>query len=142
MTQDLQEWLSRHRFYPEVIERFVEQMEITPVVILTTKQERFVSALLDGQRIRFPSERIFGLDTGKTKEDVLEQLLECSEFPDATWHFVEDRLATLIRVAGRERLQQVHLYLADWGYNTARDREEARKCPRITLWNSERFLMV
>ena len=142
IDSDRDDWLSRHRFYPEVIEAFATKVETDPVFILTTKHERFVRELLHSLGIRMPPGHIYGLDALKSKQDVLEQLSQRSEFHNARLHFVEDRLATLIRVAQMSRLRHILLYLADWGYNTARDREKARAVPRITIWSSDRFLDV
>jgi phosphoglycolate phosphatase-like HAD superfamily hydrolase len=143
MRQDLSDWLSRQRFYPLIIERFREKLNAEwPLFILTTKQERFIEALLKGQGIVFPKERIFGLDTGQKKEDTLEELLQWPDLHRATWHFVEDRLATLLRILQRESLNRVRLYLASWGYNMIQDREQARLNKAITLWNPEQFLVV
>ena len=138
----MDDWLSRHSFYPGVIETFATRVETDPVFILTTKQERFVATLLHARGIRLPAGHIFGLDAGKSKEDVLEQLSRHPQFQGARFHFVEDRLQTLIRIAGRSSLRDVLLYLADWGYNTPRDREKAGSIPRITIWNSDTFLDV
>ena len=142
IDRDLDDWLSRHTFYPEVIKTFAKKAITDPVFILTTKQERFVRILLQSRGIRLPADRIFGLDTGKSKEDVLEQLSQRSEFDGGRFHFVEDRLQTLIRVAGRRRLRHVLLYLAAWGYNTPKDREMAASIRRITIWDSSDFLKV
>jgi phosphoglycolate phosphatase-like HAD superfamily hydrolase len=142
IDSDLDDWLSRHTFYPGVIEIFATKVETDPVFILTTKEERFVRTLLQSRGIRLPADHIFGLDTSKSKEDVLEQLSRRSEFDGGRFHFVEDRLQTLIRVAGRSSLRHVLLYLAAWGYNTPRDRERAASIPRITIWDSGSFLDV
>jgi phosphoglycolate phosphatase-like HAD superfamily hydrolase len=142
IDRDLDDWLSRHRFYPGVIETFATRVKTDPVFILTTKQERFVRALLNSRGIRLPANHIFGLDAGKPKEDVLDQLSGRSEFNGARFHFVEDRLQTLIRVASKSSLSHVLLYLADWGYNTPGDREKARSFPRITIWSRGSFFDV
>jgi phosphoglycolate phosphatase-like HAD superfamily hydrolase len=142
IDSDLDDWLSRHSFYPGVVETFATRVENDPVFILTTKQERFVRTLIHSRGIRLPAGHIFGLDAGKSKEDVLEQLSRRPEFNGGRFHFVEDRLQTLIRVAGRKSLKHVLLYLADWGYNTSRDREKAESIPRITIWDSGSFLDV
>jgi phosphoglycolate phosphatase-like HAD superfamily hydrolase len=139
---DLYDWLSRHSFYPGVIETFAARVETDPVFILTTKQERFVATLLHSRGIRLPAGHIFGLDADKSKEDVLEQLWRRPRFQGARFHFVEDRLQTLIRIVGRSNLRDVLLYLADWGYNTPRDREKAKSIPRITIWKSDTFLDI
>jgi phosphoglycolate phosphatase-like HAD superfamily hydrolase len=142
IDRDLDDWLSRHSFYPGVIGTFARRAETDPVFILTTKQKRFVSTLLHSRGIRLPADHIFGLDAGKSKENVLEQLSRRSEFDGGRFHLVEDRLQTLIRVSGRRSLDHILLYLADWGYNTPRDREQAKSIPRITIWNSSDFLDV
>jgi phosphoglycolate phosphatase-like HAD superfamily hydrolase len=142
IDRDLDDWLSRHTFYPEVIGTFAKRAVTDLVFILTTKQERFVKTLLQSRGIRLPTDRIFGLDTGKSKEDVLEQLSQRPEFDGGRFHFVEDRFQTLIRVAGRRSLRHVLLYLAAWGYNTPRDRERAALIRRITIWDSGSFLDV
>jgi phosphoglycolate phosphatase-like HAD superfamily hydrolase len=142
IARNLEDWLSRHRFYTHAIEAFVKKIDVAPVFILTTKPERFAKKLLEARNIDFPSERIFGLDRGKLKEETLEQLVRRPEFRGARFHFVEDRLATLQRAMGRKRLNQIQLYLVDWGYNTAEDRKIARQTSRITLWSPEAFLAV
>lgn len=142
MDLDLDDWLSRHRFYPGVVETLATRMKTHPVFILTTKQERFVRILLHSRGICLPTDHIFGFDTAKSKEDVLEEFSRRPEFQDARLHFVEDRLQTLRRVAGRSSLRHVLLYLVDWGYNTPREREEARTIPRVTIWDSGSFLSV
>ena len=142
IDRDLDDWLSRHTFYPRVIEIFAVKVETDPVFILTTKEQRFVKTLLDSRGVCLPADHIFGLDTGPSKEDILTHLLQRPEFDGGRFHFVEDRLQTLIRVAGSRRLKHVLLYLAAWGYNTPRDRERAATIPRITIWDSSNFLNV
>ncbi len=142
IERDLEDWLSRHAFYSGLIEIFAARMETDPVFVLTTKHEHFVQILLDSRGICLPVGHIYGLDVGKSKEDVLEGLSLFPQFDQARFHFVEDRLQTLIRVARRSSLGHVCLYLADWGYNTSRDRESARFLPRITIWSPSSFMNV
>ncbi|EWM29999.1 uncharacterized protein Naga_100379g1 [Nannochloropsis gaditana] len=52
---------------------------------------------------------------------------------EPTLHFVEDRVETLEKVCGDPRLQNVQLYLADWGYTTDAARERAMLNPRIRI---------
>jgi len=142
MAEDLTDWLGRHRFYPGAIDAFIAKIQTTPVFILTTKQERFVDALLQSRGIAFPRKRLFGLEKNKSKEMILAELLRQPDWQGATWHFVEDRLATLLRVAALEKLAAVRLYLATWGYNTESERALARHYKLITLWNPDTFLVV
>nr|VFK56281.1 MAG: Phosphoglycolate phosphatase, HAD superfamily [Candidatus Kentron sp. TUN]VFK60031.1 MAG: Phosphoglycolate phosphatase, HAD superfamily [Candidatus Kentron sp. TUN]VFK69298.1 MAG: Phosphoglycolate phosphatase, HAD superfamily [Candidatus Kentron sp. TUN] len=101
--------------------------------IITTKQERFVRQLLDYNGVEFPSERIFGLDRRLFKEAILLDLL--THHPNRRLYFIEDRLATLVRIMEHANLATVRLYLADWGYNTHSNRESARelKIPILDL---------
>ena len=142
LAQDEADWLGRHRFFPHAITAFARKINSEPVFIITTKAERFVIALLGARGVRFPPERIYGLDRKLPKEAILQQLLQAPEWRDARFHFVEDRLKTLLRILAIPALQPVHLYLADWGYNTAHDRETARRTPGVTVWSPAEFLAV
>ncbi|NJN45892.1 MAG: HAD family hydrolase [Candidatus Competibacteraceae bacterium] len=142
IARDLPGWLARQRFYPKVLEPLINLPPESEWYILTTKQERFVQLLLAQAGIDVPAERIFGLERDRSKEATLEHWLLNPAFSDSCFHFVEDRLATLLRVVERNRLATVQLYLANWGYNTAEERQRAQQHPRITVWNSESFLMV
>ena len=53
--------------------------------------------------------------------------------------FVEDRLETLQHVTTHADLDDVALYLADWGYNTEAARARARADARIGLLTLEQF---
>jgi len=119
-----EEWSMMSPLYPG-IEVFLRNLPTSVNgYIITTKEERFVRRLLDYNGIDFPAECIFGLDRGVPKETTLRDLL--TRYPDRRLYFVEDRLATLVRVMARADLASVHPRLADWGYNTAADRESAR----------------
>jgi len=142
LRDDEHDWLHHHQFYEGVFDTFIERMFRMPVFILTTKPERYVLRLLENQGIYFPARHLYGLDSGKTKEMVLRDLIARPEYENACFHFVEDRLATLLRVAASPELEKVHLYLARWGYNTEQDRQYAAKLDRITIWDTEDFLNV
>jgi phosphoglycolate phosphatase-like HAD superfamily hydrolase len=139
IARDLQGWLSHHRFYPGVIDALALMLARSPVLILTTKQQRFAHSLLQWGGIDFPADRIFGLEDGRRKEDILAALISDPALRGARFHFVEDRLATLSRVLGRDDLAEVRLYLAAWGYNTADERRRAEALPRIQVLTLEQF---
>jgi len=130
-------WLGRHRFYPGVIERLRTLAGgPTRVVIITTKEGRFVRELLARQGLDFPAEGIFGKESRRPKADVLRAL---PTGPGGTW-FVEDRLQTLEAVAAQADLGGVRLFLAAWGYNFASERERARGSRRLALLPLEEFV--
>jgi len=136
------DWLSRHRFYPGVIPRLREALVSHPVFILTTKQERFTRQLLDAEGVRMPEEGVWGLERNLGKGEILEHLIAAPSLRGGRIHFVEDRLDTLMEVTKNPLLERVCLYLADWGYNTPAQREQAVRHPRVTVWTIDRFLLI
>ncbi len=144
IRSDLRGWLGRHRFYPGVIEAVRQRLaaDADDVYILTTKQERFVKALLSEADLALPAERIYGLERRCPKEETLRELLLRERGSGRALHFVEDRVATLFRIAAVADLCDVRLYLAMWGYNTAEERDRAASCSAITSWRLEQFLAV
>ncbi|MDE5112328.1 MAG: HAD family hydrolase, partial [Trichodesmium sp. St7_bin2_1] len=53
--------------------------------------------------------------------------------------FVEDRLKTLLSIGKQPDLQEVELFLADWGYNTQKERNSVAENPPIHLLSSAQF---
>jgi phosphoglycolate phosphatase-like HAD superfamily hydrolase len=134
---DLEGWLSLHRFYPGVTQQIDHwQQRLLPLFIITTKESRFVQALLSRSGIVFPEDAIFGKDTQQPKAATLK-MLQQKGF-QRIW-FVEDRLETLLNIHKLPDLQTVRLFLGDWGYNTPNDRQRAQKHSAVRLLTLERF---
>ena len=132
IQNDLQSWLDLHRFYPGMIERVRELLAgDIPVYIISTKEGRFIKALLAQSGLDFPTAKIFGKEVKRPKYETLRLLKEKHDVANI-W-FVEDRLPALQAVAQQPDLEDVGLFLADWGYNLESDREIARQDPRIHL---------
>jgi hypothetical protein len=129
--------------------------------VITTKQERFVTAILESNFITPPiKENIYDLenpygskvkvltallDREKALNDVKNTLIEKDgkDNEKLIIHFVEDRFETLLAVMKIPALDSVQLYLVDWGYNTETQREEAKKLsPRVKLINGEEFKVL
>lgn len=141
ISTDLNGWLSLHRFYPGVVERLRSLID-SPVqpIIITTKEGRFVSQLLQQQGVDLPEQSIFGKECKQPKYQIIRKLIGVtSQTPFSLW-FVEDRLKTLQLVQQQADLESVRLYLADWGYNTAIERETADHHPRIRLLSLSEFV--
>ncbi|MFW5451533.1 MAG: HAD family hydrolase [Methylophagaceae bacterium] len=122
IKQNLKEWLEMNPLF-EGITNKLRGIAPKQCYIITTKQERFVSQILDANNIAFPPEQIFGLDRKRSKPQILVDLL--AAHPKTTILFVEDRLPTLIDVINDDRLSDVKLFFADWGYNTQQDKSAA-----------------
>ena len=140
INADLDDWLSLHRFYPGVVEK-VRELVTSPVqpVIITTKEGRFVSQLLQQQGVKMPNEWIIGKESKRLKHQIIRELITAEDQPRSLW-FVEDRIKTLHLVQQQLDLDAVKLYLADWGYNTASERESADNDPRIQLLSRSQFV--
>jgi phosphoglycolate phosphatase-like HAD superfamily hydrolase len=137
---DLASWLAHHRFYPGVIEQLY-YWEKSPLqtVIVTTKESRFVRALLREQGIEWAADRIWGKEVRQPKHQTLRMLLHQHSLGAETLWFVEDRLKTLQSVQQQSDLATSQLFLAAWGYTTALDQEAARQDSRLRLITLQQF---
>jgi phosphoglycolate phosphatase-like HAD superfamily hydrolase len=134
---DVEGWLALQEFYPGVIASLQTWLANgLTVVIITTKEQRFVESLLARGGVTLPAKQIFGKGCKRPKAETLRELLQTSDTP--IW-FVEDRLQTLLNVAGQEDLQSIQLFLGDWGYNTEVEHRLAEAHERIKLLSLEQF---
>jgi hypothetical protein len=134
IASDLKGWLALHQFYGGLVDA-VNRSDL-PVYIITTKEKRFAAALCRAAELKIPEENIFGLESGK-KRDVLTAL--SLRYPGARFHFVEDRLLTLLGMMGGVDFD-LRLYFADWGYITDDDRAGAEKIPEIRILNRDQCI--
>ena len=142
IKNNLDDWLALQRFYPGVIEQLKRIIHFDiELYIITTKEGRFVKQLLQQQNLDFPTDKIFGKETKRPKYETLRILQDRHQKPGMELNitFVEDRLKALQQVAQQKDLNFVRLFLADWGYNLASDRQIATEDKRIKLLSLERF---
>ncbi|HEC58703.1 hypothetical protein LCGC14_0788510 [marine sediment metagenome] len=135
----LDEWIMMNPLFEGVAEK-LRQIDHAFTYIITTKQERFVSKILKANNIIFPAERIYGLDRDLSKQQVLADLSK--RHRNQQIMFVEDRLPTLLDVINDDRLSEVQLYFADWGYNTDQDKKSAKQHATITTINLAEMLVL
>jgi len=117
---DLADWIAMNPLFEGVADT-LKSLDPSSCYIITTKQERFVHHILDANGLSVPAEQVYGLDRKLSKQQILADLSE--QYPDYTILFVEDRLPTLINVLGDDRLADIKLLFADWGYNTEQDKQ-------------------
>ncbi len=132
IARDVDHWLAQHRFYPGVIARLQEAIAQCTVAIVTTKEGRFVTQLLQQQGIQLDPSMILGKEVKQPKYQTLRQLRSRYGSQSLIW-FVEDRLKALQSVQGQDDLHDVRLFLADWGYNTESDRAQAQQAAAVDL---------
>jgi phosphoglycolate phosphatase-like HAD superfamily hydrolase len=148
IENDLRTWIALNPLYPCVKNVL---SNITPKIldydIVTTKNARFVKAILESNQISPPvSSRLYDLEklTGGEKPfgnkmNVLKSITNDYSIKNDNSipkvYFVEDRYETLLSVASNNDLNHVDLYLADWGYNTLEQRKDAETNNRIKLLN-------
>lgn len=140
ITTDLAGWLSLHKFYPGIVEKIKLTLDSgIKLYIVTTKEGRFVQQLLQQEGVNLPPESIFGKEVKSPKYEILRELINsAADKPVSLW-FVEDRLKALQLVQQQGDLEDVKLFLADWGYNTQPERETAQNDPRIQLLSLSQF---
>ncbi|MBQ7652034.1 MAG: hypothetical protein IJS15_13800, partial [Victivallales bacterium] len=137
IQEDMEGWLGNNGIYPGVAEALNHVLQTgCKVLILTTKQERFVNAQLQHFGVDFPIENIWGLERKRKKEELLAAQLKAN--PTAI-HFVEDRLETLLRVESEPSLENVQLHYANWGYGTAAHLAVATGDPHIEVLSLDQF---
>lgn len=135
---DLDDWLSYQRFYPGVINRLQQAIAAgVELVIISTKEGRFIQQLLAKGGVALPSERILGKEVKRPKYETLRQIKAAQ--PGTCLWFVEDRVKALQAVQAQPDLGDVALFLADWGYNTASDRAIAKPESGIHLITLAQF---
>ncbi len=140
ISTDLDGWLSLHRFYPGVVEKIKLTLDGgVKLYIVTTKEGRFVQQLLQQEGVNLPAASIFGKEVKRPKYEILRELKQEAENKPVSLWFVEDRLKTLQLVQQQTDLEDVKLFLADWGYNTQAERETAQNDPRIKLLSLSQF---
>lgn len=139
---NLEDWLSQHRFYPGVIERVQGAIAagVRPIII-STKEGRFIKQLLLQQGVNLEPEQILGKEVKQPKYITLRRL-QNDPSPGSTaptiW-FVEDRLKALELTAAQPDLNNIVLFLADWGYNTPTERMLAAQSERIHRLSLSQF---
>ena len=116
IDSDKQSWLALHRFYPGVIAKIKKIIRSdTNLYIVTTKGGRFVQELLEQEGVELPHNSIFGKECERQKYETLQLILDKTKEDSANLWFVEDRSKALLLVHQQPDLEDVGLYLADWG---------------------------
>jgi phosphoglycolate phosphatase-like HAD superfamily hydrolase len=136
ITTDVDSWLALHSFYEGVIPKLQVLSEHLPIFIITTKESRFVKALLHQVGLHIPNHCLFGKDCRRPKAETLRQLKATT--PTPIW-FIEDRLATLNGIKQQLDLADITLFLGDWGYNTLQQQQAVSRDPRIHLLSLSQF---
>jgi phosphoglycolate phosphatase-like HAD superfamily hydrolase len=140
IATDLENWLDLHQFYPGVVERVKSLLAdaTTQLYIVTTKEGRFASQLLQREGISLPLQTVIGKEYQRPKHETLGEIAAASGEAVSLW-FVEDRLETLQVVQQHLDSPALRLFLADWGYNTEQMRVSVRDESRIKLLSLDQF---
>jgi len=140
INKDLDTWLGLHRFYPGIIERLQQILNSsTKLYIISTKESRFTQTLLAEQGVLINPQYILGKEVKQPKYKTLRQILDQNQLkPEQLW-FVEDLLKTLQLVADQPNLNNIGLFLADWGYNTQLIRDSIQNNSQIKLLSLSQF---
>lgn len=137
IESDLDSWINNNPLFDGIKSR-LQTFSADDWLIITTKQQRFVEYILQANAIQAPS-AIYGLEDGRSKPVILKDLYQSA--PAQPVIFVEDRLPTLIKVMQEDCLQDMALWLADWGYNTDQDKAAAQASDRLQLKSLDALLV-
>ncbi len=138
IATDPDSWLAEQILYPGIAARIPVWLDAVQVVIISTKEGRFIQQLLQQQGIDLANLQIFGKEVKQPKHQILRSL-KAEQPQDAVFWFVEDRLKTLQEVQEQPDLSDVTLFLADWGYNTPAERSSIAQDPGIHLISLSQF---
>lgn len=141
IKNDLENWLGLHQFYDGVIPKLCSLLNNTDVslYIVSTKEGRFIKQLLQQQGLELSSQAIIGKESQCPKYQTLRELIAQNSVNNQHVWFVEDRIKALQGVKEQPDLEQVKLFLADWGYNTPQAQENARQDQQIRLLSLSQF---
>lgn len=137
IASDLPGWIEMNPLYEGIL-KLLQNIPAEQLFIITTKQERFVHAILSSHGLDLPASQVFGMDRQLKKTQILTTLKR--EFPDEEVFFLEDRLPTLLNVLETPALASLQLGFAAWGYNTEADRQMTHQHHRITYFASPETL--
>lgn len=140
IASSVTDWLTRNVPYCSMAEMQRLVAEPEAVVLVTTKEGEFARQILDDWGLHLAD--IQGKEAGTHKCDNLRALIAqhtASHGRRPRLWFVEDRLETLQHVASHDDLNDVGLFLADWGYNTAATRATVAGQARIRLLSLAQF---
>ncbi len=137
IQNDLQDWIRYHHLYPGVYQQLHHWLiqSNLKLQIITTKEGRFAHQILLAQGIEIPRDQITGKESGVPKSVSLRRILS----PEARIWFVEDRFKTLELVQAEADLSGIKLFLAEWGYVTQRDQQQAKHHSRIRVLSLDQF---
>lgn len=120
-------------------------------ILKPDKAEKLNSNIFDLQS-SYGSKAAVLMELARRQEKQHLSLPDTDCFPTTTIHFIEDRYETLLSVLEQRsmlascatkqvdnKLSDVRLYLADWGYNTAEQRAAAQSNPDITVIDQEKL---
>ncbi len=140
IRRSLTDWLADQGPYPGVADKLRTALkEGVRIFVLTTKEGRFAQKLLETHGVVLPADQVWGKEQARPKAELLRVLRQENAVSFADIWFVEDRLKTLQAVEQQSDLTEVRLFLANWGYTTASDCEEAERDPRMTPLTLEQF---
>lgn len=113
-------WISLNPLYP-YISNFLKKNLNNEIYILTNKDKNSVLTILNDKKIFFPKEKIYSVGIFETKNDYLYKIKK--KGLDVKIYFIEDNIENLLDITTTNVIR----YLADWGYNSANEKNIAKK---------------
>ncbi len=117
MKVNPENWLSWHKLYScskDIIKAGKDYYK--EVYIVSTKHKKFIEKILNFFEIDFEPGNILGIESGKNKIEIVENILAQIKKSPKDSILIDDYIDTLYSFAAHDSLKEMKLYLASWGY--------------------------
>lgn len=130
-TEHAERWIQLNPLYPGMHEFLRRYPDRERLFIISTKKKHFINRILTGHEIDFPGKNIFHAGQDRSKNDIIQDLMEMHTLSPSHFRYVDDQVDTLIKM----KYTGVKRYLAGWGYNDDKQKARARDAniPVLTL---------
>ena len=124
-------WVKLNPFYQGVADLIKPVFAAHQGCIISTKKSSYIASLLQANNISLDSNLIYHAGKGRSKRNIIIQLLQKQSISPANFYFIEDQIDTLIKLQDLK----INSMLAEWGYNTNAQQQIAHEndIPVISL---------
>lgn len=131
----LEDWADLNPLYPGIAASISESR--APIYILTRREVGFTRNVLQRAGVAVPADRIFFVEPGRKKVDVLVDIASRLAAEDdggaAPLAYVDDNVNVVRHAVSDLRLAgKVQVFFAEWGYSSPSQKAMAARFPRVT----------
>lgn len=132
MSSNFDNWITLNPLYNEM-DVFLHSMH-TKIHIVSTKASKYIIKILKFNGIEFNPGQVHEAGRGFSKTDIIIRLMQEYNLSTPNMIFIDDHFDTLSKV----KMTGVRCLLADWGYNTNKQRSRCHKL-KLELVDLQQF---